>query len=61
MNPFTRDKIWIALFSLALLATVGFVYYRQVAPEWKDYQSEFREMVEKKYVRLLRHLFDNGP
>lgn len=60
MNPFTRDKLWIALFSLALLATVGFVYYRQVAPEWKDYQSEFREMVEKKYGAARAELVPAG-
>ena len=49
MNRYTRDTIWIAIFSFALLGILGFVYYRQIAPEWKDYQSDFRELVEKKF------------
>jgi cytochrome c2 len=49
MNSYVRDTMWIAVASIALLAVLGFVYYRQVAPEWRDYQTDFRDLIAKKY------------
>jgi cytochrome c2 len=60
MKRYARDTIWIAIFSLALVGLLGFVYYRQVAPEWKDYQEDFRDLVEKKFGPARAEMAPNG-
>ena len=60
MNRYTRDTIWIAALSFGLLGILGFVYYRHVAPEWMDYQSDFRDLVEKKFGPARAELVPTG-
>ena len=49
MNWNTHDKLWMATFSLALLAVIGYVFWIQWTPEWSDYQADFRDLVEKRF------------
>ena len=44
-----RDTVWISLFGSGLLALTGFLYWDQFTPEWKGYQSEFHDLVAKKF------------
>jgi mono/diheme cytochrome c family protein len=60
MNRYARDTIWIAVSGIALLGLVGFIYYRQVAPEWKDYQTDFRDLVAEKYGESRGNLVPTG-
>ncbi|MFN0170327.1 MAG: c-type cytochrome [Bryobacteraceae bacterium] len=49
MNGNNRDKVLIWGFAVAFLVLVSGLYWRHVAPEWKDYQSEFHDLVAKKF------------
>jgi cbb3-type cytochrome oxidase cytochrome c subunit len=60
MNRYARDTIWIAIFSFALVGILGFIYYQQVAPEWRDYQDDFRDLVEKKYGAARADMVPTG-
>ena len=60
MNRYKRDTIWIGIVSLGMLGILGLVYYRHFAPEWGDYQSDFRELVEKKYGPARAQLVPTG-
>jgi hypothetical protein len=44
-----RDTLWIYLIGAGLLALTGFLYWDQFTPEWKGYQSEFHDLVAKKF------------
>jgi cytochrome c2 len=44
-----NDRLWIALFSVALIGILGYVFWMHLMPEWKDYQAEFRDIVEEKF------------
>ena len=44
-----RDTLWIYLFSAGLLVLTGFLYWDQFTPEWKGYQSEFHDLVARKF------------
>ncbi|HYL16993.1 MAG TPA: c-type cytochrome [Terriglobales bacterium] len=47
--PKNRDTLWIyGLGALLLLVTVA-VYWQYFRPEWKDYQTQFRDLVEEKF------------
>lgn len=43
------DRLVIALSGLVLCALVAFVYYDDASPEWRSYQSEFRDLVTEKF------------
>jgi cytochrome c2 len=43
------DRLWIALLSVGLIAVLGYVFWTHFMPEWKDYQAEFRDIVEEKF------------
>src|SRR5262245_10578997 len=43
------DRLWIALFSAGLISILGYVFWMHFMPEWKDYQAEFRDIVEQKF------------
>jgi len=43
------DTVWIYVFGAGALALTGYLYWDQMQPEWKGYQSEFRELVAKKF------------
>jgi mono/diheme cytochrome c family protein len=42
------DKLIVSLAGIAVLLLTGFVFYDYYMPEWKQYQSEFRNLVEEK-------------
>jgi cytochrome c551/c552 len=48
MNWKNRDAIWIYVFAFILLAITGVIYRKQYGPEWKKYQSEFKELVTRR-------------
>jgi cytochrome c2 len=43
------DRLWIALCSVGLIGVLGYVFWTHFMPEWKDYQAEFRDIVEEKF------------
>jgi cytochrome c2 len=45
----SRDTVWIYGFAAALLAITALVYADYFRPEWKDYQSGFRELATKRF------------
>ncbi|MEW6511230.1 MAG: c-type cytochrome [Bacteroidota bacterium] len=44
-----KDRLWVSIAGLALLAVMGFISYTAFVPEWRQYQSEFRDLVEEKF------------
>lgn len=44
-----RDKLWIYLFGTAVLVLTGYLYWGEFVPEWQGYQSEFHDMVAKRF------------
>jgi len=42
------DKLIVSLLGVAVLLLTGFIFYDYYTPEWKQYQSEFRDLVEEK-------------
>jgi cytochrome c2 len=46
---YRKDWIWIYLGGVLLLGVTVFLFGSQVAPEWKEYQAEFRELVAAKF------------
>jgi hypothetical protein len=44
-----RDKLWIYLFGASVLVLTGYLYWNEFVPEWQGYQSEFRDMVAKRF------------
>jgi len=49
MNGKHRDTVWIYALAAASLALIGALYAGYLTPEWKDYQAEFRDLVEKRF------------
>ncbi len=45
----SRDKFWIYGLGMALLLITGFIYADYLQPQWKDYQSGFRQLVAKRF------------
>jgi cytochrome c2 len=43
------DRLWIALLSVGLIGILGYLFWMYLMPEWKDYQAEFRDIVEEKF------------
>jgi cytochrome c2 len=46
---FKRDSILLYSFGGAVLIITALVFWDYYAPEWKDYQDSFQEMVTKKF------------
>jgi mono/diheme cytochrome c family protein len=42
------DNLVVSLLGIAVLLLTGFIFYDHYTPEWKQYQSEFRDLVEEK-------------
>jgi cbb3-type cytochrome oxidase cytochrome c subunit len=42
------DKLVVSLLGLTVLLLTGFIFYDYYTPEWKQYQSEFRDLVAEK-------------
>jgi cytochrome c2 len=49
MNWKSRDNLWIYLSGVGMLALTGYLYWNQFMPEWKGYQSQFRDLVGKRF------------
>lgn len=46
---FTKDAFKIYLLGVVMLVVTGLLYWDNFAPEWKAYQSQFRDLVAKKF------------
>jgi cytochrome c2 len=46
---YRKDSIWLYSFGALLLLATGFLYWTFWQPEWKDYQSQFRDLVAQKF------------
>ncbi|HKZ79264.1 MAG TPA: c-type cytochrome [Pyrinomonadaceae bacterium] len=46
---FKRDSILLYSFGGAVLLITGFIFWSYYTPEWKDYQTEFQELVAKRF------------
>lgn len=46
---FRKDSIWLYSFGAVTLLVTGYLYWGYYTPEWKDYQSEFRDFVAEKF------------
>ena len=44
-----KDRLWLSVAGIAVLVIMGFVSYDYLVPEWKSYQSEFKDLVEEKF------------
>lgn len=44
-----KDKLIISIIGIAVFLLMGFISYSYMTPEWKSYQSEFKELVEEKF------------
>ncbi len=42
------DKLLVSVLGLVVLALSGFVFFDYFTPEWRQYQSEFRDLVAEK-------------
>ena len=49
MNWKTWDTFWIYLFGIGMLALTGYLYWNQLVPEWKGFQSDFHDLVNKRF------------
>ena len=43
------DRLLIALLSVGLIGVLVYVFWIHLMPEWKDYQAEFRDIVQEKF------------
>jgi cytochrome c2 len=46
---FGKDAIKIYVLGAVMLIVTGYLFWGDVAPEWRGYQQDFREMVAKKF------------
>jgi cytochrome c2 len=46
---FKKDSILLYSFGGVAFILTGLIFWNYFTPEWKDYQSEFKEMVEQKF------------
>ena len=46
---FKKDSIWLYSFGAAAMVVTAYLYWSYFTPEWKDYQSEFRELVAERF------------
>ncbi len=43
------DKLLVAIAGVLVLLLAGFLFYTEGTPEWRDYQSGFRDLVDEKF------------
>ena len=48
-NAFRRDSLLLYSFGGVVLVITALVFWSYYTPEWQDYQSEFQELVAKKF------------
>ncbi len=44
-----NDKLILSIIGIAVFVLMGFISYQYMSPDWKSYQSEFRDLVEEKF------------
>ena len=44
-----KDKLLLSIAGIVVLLLVGWITYNYLTPDWKEYQAEFRELVEEKF------------
>ncbi len=44
-----KDRLILSIIGIAVFVLMGFISYRYMMPEWKGYQSEFRNIVDEKF------------
>lgn len=44
-----NDKFILSMLGIAVLLVCGLVFFDSLMPEWKDYQSEFKDLVSAKF------------
>ncbi len=44
-----KDKLLLSIIGIAVFGLMGFISYNYLAPEWSEYQAEFRDLVEAKF------------
>ena len=44
-----KDRFVLSILGIAALLVTVFLFYDYLMPEWMDYQSEFKDLVEKKF------------
>ncbi len=49
LNFVMKDKAFVSISSILLLLAMGFLFYQYMMPEWREYQSEFKSIVEEKF------------
>ena len=49
LNAVKNDKLFLGIVGIGLLVLMGFLSYDYYTPEWKSYQSDFRDLVEEKF------------
>lgn len=57
---FTKDAFKIYLLGAVMLAVTGVLYWDNFAPEWQGYQSQFRELVAKKFGAARAEQIQDG-
>jgi cytochrome c2 len=49
VEVFKKDPLWLYLFGAVALLVTGFVYWNYFTPEWRDYQTMFRDLVAERF------------
>lgn len=44
-----KDRLYVSIAGILFLLIIGYVFYDYVTPEWKEYQSEFTDVVAEKF------------
>ncbi len=44
-----NDRLLVSIAGVVVLLLMGFISYTAMNPEWKGYQSDFRDLVEEKF------------
>jgi mono/diheme cytochrome c family protein len=43
------DRLWLSIAGIVVFALAAFLVYEAFTPEWRSYQTEFRQLVEEKF------------
>ena len=49
MNGKNLDWGWINMLAVVLLVVTGYITWDHLAPEWRGFQADFREMVTRRF------------
>jgi cytochrome c551/c552 len=48
-DPGGRDRAWLAVLGIALVAATAWLIYHETAPEWAGHQRQFRQQVQRRF------------